>query len=262
MSTFQFRRFFSTDSTKAIKATKYGWLNAINYMAPAATAGAGNLCPHASAGCMALCLGEHSGQAAMRPEGGTNSVIESRRRKARWFMADRAAFLYEAAAHIARAALQARAAGMRLAIRMNGSTDIAWEGVRFTVSPELSDYIAHYTGFTVAPGLRTLFDCFPDIQFVDYTKNPRRFDRALPGNLDLTFSRSETNEPTALALLQRGVNVAVVFANALPATWHGFPVHDGDQHDLRHLDPKGGYVIGLSPKGNKAKRDTSGFVVH
>jgi len=71
MSTFQFPRFFSTDSPKAAKATSYGWLNAINYMAPHRSGGAANLCPHASPGCIALCLGEHSGQAAMRPEGGS-----------------------------------------------------------------------------------------------------------------------------------------------------------------------------------------------
>ena len=35
---------------------------------------------------------------------------------------------------------------------------------------------------------------------------------------------------------------------------------DGDLHDLRHLDPKG-VVVGLSSKGNKVKRDMSGFVV-
>ena len=61
----QFKRFFSLDSAKAIKAREYGYLNAINYMAPASTAGVGNLCPHASAGCLALCLGWYSGQAGM-----------------------------------------------------------------------------------------------------------------------------------------------------------------------------------------------------
>ena len=35
--------FFSLDSPKAIKAQAYGYLNAINYMAPASTAGVGNL---------------------------------------------------------------------------------------------------------------------------------------------------------------------------------------------------------------------------
>ena len=61
MSTFQFPRFLSTDSPKAAKATAYGWLNAINYTAPHRSGGAANLCPHASPGCIALCLGEHSG---------------------------------------------------------------------------------------------------------------------------------------------------------------------------------------------------------
>jgi hypothetical protein len=64
-------------------------------------------------------------------------------------------------------------------------------------------------------------------------------------------------------LLTRGVNVAVVFAGDKPADWNGFTVIDGDLHDLRQLDPRGprGCVIALSPKGRKAKRDLSGFVV-
>ena len=67
----------------------------------------------------------------------------------------------------------------------------------------------------------------------------------------------------AIELLARGINVAVVFRKALPETWQGFQVINGDLHDLRHLDPRGeiGTVIGLAPKGRKAKRDTSGFVV-
>jgi hypothetical protein len=46
----------------------------------------------------------------------------------------------------------------------------------------------------------------------------------------------------------------------MPETWNGYRVINGDEHDLRHLDPKG-VVVGLSPKGHKAKRSTSGFVV-
>jgi hypothetical protein len=88
----------------------------------------------------------------------------------------------------------------------------------------------------------------------------RRFDRALPANYSLTFSRSELNDVDALRLLSRGQNVAVVFAGAKPATWHDYRVVDGDAHDLRHLDPRG-VVIGLSPKGARAKHDSSGFVV-
>jgi hypothetical protein len=85
----------------------------------------------------------------------------------------------------------------------------------------------------------------------------------LPANYHLTFSRSEENEATALELLARGVNVAAVFAGDKPAIWNGFAVIDGDEHDLRQLDPRGerGFVIALSPKGRKAKRDMSGFVI-
>jgi hypothetical protein len=54
--------------------------------------------------------------------------------------------------------------------------------------------------------------------------------------------------------------VAIVFGGAFPQTWNGFPVIDGDAHDLRHLDPRG-CVVALSPKGTRAKRDASGFVV-
>jgi len=39
----------------------------------------------------------------------------------------------------------------------------------------------------------------------------------------------------------------------------GRPVYDGDESDLRFLDPKD-VIVGLRAKG-KAKKDTSGFVV-
>jgi hypothetical protein len=260
---FQFPQFFSVDSNKAIKAQEYGWLNAINYMAPARSGGVGNLCGNESAACALLCLGIESGQAAMVSKvSGTNAVRESRKRKARYFMKERAAYMTEMFHHIARNVAKARRLNMRLAVRPNGSTDLAYEGLRFFVSPELAAVLSAVSGLTVTSGLHTVFSAFPTVQFVDYTKNPKRFDRQLPANYHLTFSRSETNEDVALALLARGVNVAVVFAQ-VPAEWRGFKVIDGDKHDLRHLDPRGerGFVIGLLPKGNKCKRDTSGFVV-
>jgi hypothetical protein len=51
-----------------------------------------------------------------------------------------------------------------------------------------------------------------------------------------------------------------VFAGVFPAEYLGFPVINGDEHDLRHLDGRG-VVVALSPKGRKAKADNSGFVV-
>jgi hypothetical protein len=245
-------RIFSTDSPKAQKAEKFGYLNAIHYLAPATIAGVGDICPNRSAACTFLCLGWNSGRASMVKDldVGTNATRESRIAKTRDFMRDRPAYLRRMVREIDRLIAKANAAGKKLCIRLNGSSDIAWEGIRLD---------GH-----------TLFEMFPDVQFVDYTKNPRRFERGLPLNYHLTFSRSEANEAQALELLARGVNVAIVFASKdKPAMWNGFTVIDGDAHDLRHLDPRAyaanglfrGFVVGLSPKGARAKKDSSGFVL-
>jgi hypothetical protein len=116
-------RFFSVDSPKAIKAQALGWLNAINYMAPAASGGAGNLCPHASPGCLALCLGWYSGQAGMisnaELETGSNATRASRVRKARMFMHDRQAFMTRNASRCC-----APAGMLRLCLRANFRANI------------------------------------------------------------------------------------------------------------------------------------------
>ena len=232
----RFTRFFSTDSAKAIKADKYGYLNGINYMAPHDTGGAGNLCPHSTAGCRALCLGMYSGQAAMVTdlEHGTNAVRESRVRKAQYFMSDRKAFMAEMTWHIQKLAEQAKRKGKTLAIRPNGSTDINFAGIARD---------------------------FPETQFIDYTKSLQRvLDKKRPSNYHLTFSLSETNQAEALQALAAGFNVAVVFGHGQPKRFLGHDVIDGTLHDLRHLDPSP-CIVGLDPKGSKAKADRSGFVV-
>jgi hypothetical protein len=147
---------------------------------------------------------------------------------------------------IARLYVKAHKLGLKLCVRMNGSTDIGWEGVRLE------------SGFT-------LFELWPDVEFVDYTKNPKRMFRFLEGddwpiNYHLTFSRSEENLDVCSSVLQAGGTVAAVFAGDKPSSYLGFPTVDGDKHDLIHTVP-GGHVIALAPKGRKAKRDTSGFVV-
>lgn len=232
-------RLFSTDNPKASKAAAYGWHNAIHYMAHSTTAGVGNLCPSASAGCITICLGEHSGQAAIHAAGKDSQAITARKRRARMFMKDRAAYLAIIDAAIWRAKREARRLKLELCVRLNGSTDI----------PLLVDTAARN---------------HPYVQFTDYTKLVSRAlahaAGKLPRNVSVTFSRSETNEDDCRRVLAAGGNVAAVFAGALPATYLGAPVINGDLHDLRHLDPRG-VVVGLSPKGNAAKRDRSGFVV-
>jgi hypothetical protein len=245
----KFTKFFSTDSAKAIKAEPYGWLNAINYMAQDDTGSIGykkyfTLCPDSSPGCRALCLGKYSGQAAIVSdiENGTNRTRASRIAKAQWFMADRSAFMAEMEQHIRAMARKAARENKKLAIRPNGSTDIAFE------------YIKGYNG-------QTLPEQFPEIQFVDYTKSMKRIlNPNRPANYHLTFSLSETNKAEAEQVLAAGFNIAVVFGHGQPETFMGHRVIDGTEHDLRHLDPSP-VIVGLDPKGSKAKNDISGFVV-
>lgn len=265
--TRRFTQFFSMDSAKAIKAAKYRYLNAINYMAPANQAGVGNLCPHASPGCLALCLGWYSGQAAMLTnaelETGNNPVRDSRKAKAVMFMKDRASFMCELVAGIEAAQRRAQRLQFKLCVRLNGSTDIAWEGVRI---PNWRTVSVHESN---------VFEAFSDVQFVDYTKSVKRALRAAtdptwPKNYHLTFSRSETNEGDCEKVLAAGGNVAVVFEVKpdIGSFFMSSLVIDGDETDLRHLDIQAsrlrtnrGFIVALSPKGRKAKNDQSGFVV-
>lgn len=241
----RFARFFSTDSAKAIKADKYGSLNGINYMAPHTTAGVGNLCPKSSPGCRSLCLGIYSGQAAMVKdiEAGTNSVRDSRQRKAQYFMSDRKAFMAEMTWHIRKLVKQSDKQNKNLVIRPNGSTDISFERI-------------------AAENGKPLPFVFPSVQFVDYTKILARvLSKTKPDNYHLTFSLSEENLDEAKQVLKAGFNVAVVFGHGLPKKYLGHEVIDGTLHDLRQLDPSP-VIVGLDPKGAKAKNDTTGFVVH
>jgi hypothetical protein len=131
--------------------------------------------------------------------------------------------------------------GVRAAFRLNVLSDVRWESV-----------------------FPWLFTAFPTAQYYDYSKHAKRalrFARGRgPANYHLTFSRSEKNERECLQVLKAGGNVTVVFRSSpLPATWRGYRIIDGDQTDLRFLDPRQ-VVVGLSAKGT-GKHDTTGFVV-
>jgi hypothetical protein len=258
-----FPRIFSTDSAKAAKASGYGYLNAIQYMAPHSSAGVGNLCSHASPQCIALCLGTHSGQAAMVSDlaNGTNATRESRKKKARLFMANRAAYMNEVARSIVKVIRDAKRDGLTPCIRLNGSTDISWERIRFNLDAKTIAKLEPIAGKLRRVENVTLLELFHWLQFVDYTKNPNRLGKA-PANLDLTLSYSGNNSRECVGALLAGHNVAMVFHGGLPETFAGFHVIDGDKHDLRHLDAKGGFIVGLTPKGATAKRDKSGFCVN
>jgi len=73
---------------------------------------------------------------------------------------------------------------------------------------------------------------------------------------------ADGNDADVLNAIQQGYNIATVFGIKktlpMPESYLGRPVFNGDESDLRFLDPKG-VVVGLYAKG-KAKKDTSGFV--
>ena len=206
------------------------------HLAPANLSGY-NVCYWASRGCTDSCLNT-SGHGAF------STVQAARIAKTKLLKENFDLFAAQLIKEIKAAVKSAAKKGMRLAIRLNLTSDIPWE---------LLD---------VQDG-KTLFEIFPEITWYDYTKGYKRMqnflDGKMPANYSLTFSRSESNEKYVHAIRARGGNVAVVFRRSLPASWHGTPVVNGDKNDLRFLDARG-VVVGLVDKG-KARKDNSGFVV-
>ena len=209
-----------------------GYLTAILYLAPADIVPGINVCPMAAlAGCKAACL-YSAGRGAF------NSVQQARIRKTQAFRDDSVGFVDQLVLDTAEAVRKASKLGKRLAVRLNGTSDIAWE----------HQYCSDG---------RTLMECFPNVQFYDYTKLP---GRKVPSNYHLTVSYSNANAKYADKVIASDKNTAVVFRTPqLPATFRGRTVINGDTTDLRFLDGHG-VVVGLYAKG-KAKNDRTGFVV-
>ena len=228
-----YRPLLTTQNAKTVKGEPLGYLTGILYLAPARESGLGNLCPMASKGCAASCL-------FTAGRGRFPQVYKSRMEKTRFWFEDREAFMASLSYDIQRITAKARKRGLRACFRLNGTSDIQWEKQK---------YQRH-----------SLFDWFPDVQFYDYTKIWTRFDKPLPANYHLSFSRSESNQKHVEHILEHHpeTNVMVVFKEA-PKKWMGRKVVSADEHDLRFLDPPGA-ICSLKPKG-KARHDTSGFVL-
>jgi hypothetical protein len=130
--------------------------------------------------------------------------------------------------------------------RLNGTSDLAFEKYEVVRNGQL---------------FRNIFTAFPEVTFYDYTKVLGR-KVANIANYSLTFSAADGNDIDVMKAIAQGYNVATVFGlkktEAMPETYMGLPVFNGDESDLRFLDPKG-VIVGLYAKG-KAKKDTTGFV--
>jgi hypothetical protein len=220
---------------KTHKSLKMGYLTAGLHLAPANESGIVNMCPAHTAGCAAACI-YHAGRAAFAPQ-----VKLARIERTRMFMREPRLFWAMLRTDLLLLERAAARRSLKPAVRLNVTSDVAWERKFPDVGREHS-----------------VIEEFPGVQFYDYTKRP---GRNTPPNYHLTFSRSESNPGVVSRELDRGHNVAVVFADTLPDTWTGHPVIDGDDHDCRFLDPQG-VIVGLRAKGPRARElDQSGFVV-
>lgn len=226
------------------------------HLAPASLSGF-NVCPQASQGCIAACLHTAGNPAYMAGKSA------SRITKTQAFMRERKAFMALLAFEIEAAWRKALKAGMDCGIRLNATSDIAWEAVGLEID-----------GHKVS----NLMTAFNGVTFYDYTKVTKRALRCAsgdrwPSNYHLTFSKSEANDADCVKVLRSGGNVAAVFSPSRLAiafdqggAWIGVeeqgefaPIVDGDLHDYRPADPLG-VIVALKAKGD-AKSDMSGFVV-
>lgn len=220
-------KLLTTANPKTVKSRDYGYYTVILHLAPASLSGR-NVCPNSTPGCRASCLNTAG-------HGFFDSVAEARLNRTLFYFNAREEFHRQLEIELKAAQRTAEKAGLELAVRLNGTSDI----------PALPLYFAPK---------------FKDVKFYDYTKLHSTLRRAdLPENYHLTFSRSEKNEKECLEALSLGFNVSAVFAGTPPEEMWGVPVISGEDHDLRFLDPKPS-VIALTAKG-QAKKDETGFAM-
>lgn len=239
----------TTSQYKLDKSVEYGYLTAGITLAPATEyeditgTSAPTLCASSGA-CADVCL-SNSGRYVMSP------AIQARINRTRLLHEDRKAFIAQAVKECERFARTARKKGLKAAVRPNLLSDLTWLGI-------------------------ALAEACPEINFYDYTKHRAMVDSTrldkLPPNYHLTYSLSEKDVVEGMIARGEveGINCALVldtpkgslFPNRVPILDHTVPVVDGDEHDLRFLDPKPA-IVGLRFKGsavNKQQAITNGFV--
>ena len=231
------------------------------------------LCPMASPGCRLSCLST-SGQLAL--DNSTNAQWNRTYK----FHFDRKAYENGMIREIEKGIFNAannKDGGIPApripVIRMNGTSDLPWEGGG---------------RFVLFHGKR-IMDHFPEVQLYDYTKIPtrimnwRRGRMNWPDNYHLTFSASENNMDAVFELLSKKLcNVTMVFPpvegtsqvikgfptiKAFPESYgingKRFPVINGDEHDLRFLDDRDygqGNIVGLTYKKARGTEKGEGTV--
>jgi hypothetical protein len=238
-------KLLSVGNPKTLKGMKEGYNTFILHLAPASLSGY-NTCPKATEGCKTACLNT-AGRGGMFKKGESTNVIQKARiRKTKMFFENRDEFMADLVKDIELAIKQSEKKGLIPVFRLNGTSDLSFEKYEVIRNGKL---------------YRNIFSAFADNIFYDYTKILGRKIAEIP-NYSLTFSAADGNDNDVVKAITQGYNIATVFGIKktlpMPDSYLGLPVFNGDESDLRFLDPKG-VVVGLYAKG-KAKKDETGFV--
>lgn len=253
-------RSILSDNTKLRKLPNGGRvINAGVTLAPSKRSGVVNVCPHATAACILVCVLWFAGRTV------TRTVREAATKRTRLWFYDPQRFYARLSRELTALAKRAARLGVRAFCRTNVASDIEHP--------------------------REVYTAHPAITFYNYTKSvehARAYGRGeLPANLHVSYSVSERSTfADCLALNRLGVNLVVVFDShyfgplhrygAIPArvvfrdrtTGEEFSCDtvDGDIHDLRVPEFDGrGVCVPLRAKGSKslrAKAAAMGFIRH
>ena len=252
METITNKLYWLTSSNpKTLKSIEHGYITAVMHLAPANYSGY-TACKHYSQ-CATTCL-FHQGR------GRFPTVRDARIKKTQRLIEYPEDSIQEIAAEICY--LQARLKGSdkpKLAIRLNCLSDIPWESITYSALDN-----------------KTIFDAFPNVQFYDYTKwkyKERLAWQEMPLNYHLTYSFDgrESDIKNCLEVLEHGHNVQMILTKPHYKKWNeeadnnvkwvqkkytyhktwftrGIPKPytciDGDDHDLRFLDPSPVVLMG------------------
>jgi hypothetical protein len=238
-------KLLSVGNPKVLKGIKQGYNTYILHLAPANLSGY-ETCPKRTAGCTSACLNT-AGRGGMFKKGETTNTIQKARiRKAKMFFENRAEFMADLVKDIELAIKQSEKKGLIPVFRLNGTSDLSFEKYEVIRNGKL---------------YRNIFSAFADNIFYDYTKILGRKIAEI-SNYSLTFSAADGNDNDVAKAITQGYNIATVFGIKktlpMPDSYLGLPVFNGDESDLRFLDPKQ-VIVGLYAKG-KAKKDETGFV--
>jgi hypothetical protein len=211
------------------------YITGILYIAPSEEGGV-DVCVGSSGCCRIGCLNTAGNPAVLKGK------LRSRIRKAQELHLSPELFFTKLKSDIVLLKHFAEEFKLKLAIRMNGTSD-------YDFGEKMEDFIKEQSG--------------KGVTFYDYTKIVPRYKKYSQSKLiHQTFSRSELNDKAALDILKNGGNVAYVFYqknNILPTNYLGYKVLNGDASDLRFLDDKEkefdengnpiGVIVGLNAKG-------------